>query len=80
MRRRHFVHSALTLGMAGAAPGLWAQRSYPNKPITLVVPFAAGGGGDIVARLIAKGLSERAGNSVIVDNPVRAATLASLTF
>lgn len=68
MHRRKVLHSALTFGMAGAAPNLWAQRAYPNKAITLVVPFAAGGGGDIVARVIAKGLSERTGNPIIVDN------------
>ena len=68
MHRRSFVQSALTLGLAAAMPALRAQRTYPNKPITFVVPFAAGGGGDVVARMLAKGLSERINNPVIVDN------------
>ena len=68
MHRRSFVQSALTVGLAAAVPALRAQRTYPNKPITFVVPFAAGGGGDVVARMLAKGLSERINNPVIVDN------------
>ena len=72
MRRRVFVQSALfSIGAAAAVPG-WAQTKYPNKPITFVVPFAAGGGGDVVARLLAKGLSERINNPIVVDNRVGA--------
>lgn len=41
---------------------------YPNRPIRLIVPFAAGGGADIVARVIGAGLSERLGQQVVIDN------------
>lgn len=50
-----------------AAPVL-AQDAYPNKPIRLLLGFAPGGGSDMVARLIAKPLGERLGQSVVVDN------------
>jgi tripartite-type tricarboxylate transporter receptor subunit TctC len=68
MRRRFFLQSAAAL-WAGAAAPLWAQQQkYPGKPIRFVVPFAAGGGGDVVARMLAQRLSERIGNPVIVEN------------
>jgi tripartite-type tricarboxylate transporter receptor subunit TctC len=69
-RTRRWVHvgavAAWLLAMCGAAP-LTAQV-YPNQTIKIVVPFVAGGGVDVVARLIAPRLSEALGQSVIVEN------------
>lgn len=45
-----------------------ASTSWPERPVTVVVPFAAGGATDIVARLLGQKLSERWGQSVIVEN------------
>ena len=52
-------------------PGL-AQPSYPNRPITLVVPFAAGGSTDVVARLVAQKMSDILGQQMVVENVVGA--------
>jgi len=57
--------AALALG-AGAAPVL-AQK-YPDKPVRLLVPFAPGGGTDVLARFISVKLSENLGVSVVIDN------------
>lgn len=68
MRRRVFIESGLALAAAAAAPAAFAQQKYPSKPIKFVVPFAAGGGGDVVARMLAQRLQERINNPIVVEN------------
>jgi tripartite-type tricarboxylate transporter receptor subunit TctC len=50
------------------APGACCAQSYPNKPVKLIVPFAAGGPIDVMGRLIAQRLSSDLGQQVVVDN------------
>ena len=68
MQRREFVRSTLLLGVMASAGRLAAQQKYPAKPIKFVVPFAAGGGGDVVARMLAQRLTERINTPVVVEN------------
>lgn len=64
--RRLFCSAALAAAFRpGAAP---AQPVFPSRPIRLLVPYAAGGGTDAVARLVAQGMGERLGHTVVVEN------------
>lgn len=67
--RRTVVAAALAAAAIGAVPATaFAQTAYPNKVITIIVPFSAGGTTDILARVIAQGLTAELGQSVVVDN------------
>lgn len=65
---RHDIQLLPALLAALAVMGAAAQEPYPAKPVRLIVPFAPGGGTDIVARVIAQKLTESFGKQVIVDN------------
>jgi tripartite-type tricarboxylate transporter receptor subunit TctC len=69
MHRRRFIASALALG-AGLGARTARAAGYPEsgRTIRLVVPFAAGGGVDVLARLYAEALKEKHGLTVIVEN------------
>ena len=55
-----------------------AQDAYPSKPITLVVPFGAGGALDLIARVLADGLRSELGQTIIVDNKPGASGLLAM--
>jgi tripartite-type tricarboxylate transporter receptor subunit TctC len=72
MRRRNFLQVGLAAGVGLPSLAALADSGFPDRPITFVVPFAAGGGGDVVARLLGKELGERLKVPVLVENRVGA--------
>ena len=70
-KRRLVVTLAAMAGLALAAPAQ-AQGSYPNKPIRMIVPLAAGSAVDVAARLLAQKMAENMGQSIVVENIVGA--------
>jgi tripartite-type tricarboxylate transporter receptor subunit TctC len=57
-----------------------AQAAFPAKPMTLVVPFPAGGPSDVFGRLLAQGMAARIGQSVLVENKSGAAGVTGVDF
>ncbi|WMD20569.1 tripartite tricarboxylate transporter substrate binding protein [Achromobacter seleniivolatilans] len=70
---------ACALGLAMTAPAL-SQAAWPEKPITLIVPWAAGGSTDILARVLSEGLTQSLGQPVIVENRSGASGNIGTTF
>jgi tripartite-type tricarboxylate transporter receptor subunit TctC len=70
--KRSFLHRLVLLGSTVPAASLagpsLAQGTYPERPITLVVPFPAGGSTDLVARVVAERMGKELGQSIIVEN------------
>src|SRR3954470_16644489 len=50
------------------APAVWAQQPFPNRPVTVIVPFAAGGPTDVISRIVAEGMAKDLGQAVVVEN------------
>lgn len=63
--RNMLLGAALAMGIAGASR---ASENWPTRPVTLVVPFGAGGITDVTARAVAKMLQQELGQPVVVDN------------
>jgi tripartite-type tricarboxylate transporter receptor subunit TctC len=71
--RRKFLHLAASAAAVSTASRLARADTYPSRPITMIVPFAAGGGTDVLARILAEGLNAPLGQTVIVENVAGAA-------
>jgi tripartite-type tricarboxylate transporter receptor subunit TctC len=71
MRRRDLIK--VTAGLAMAWPFVAHAQTYPSRPVTMVVPFSAGGSFDVLGRLLTGRMSEVLGQQVIVDNTTGAA-------
>jgi len=69
LKRRALALSVSLAGLAALAPlGAAAQSGYPNKPIRVIVPFAAGSTTDIIARAITDKMSQSMGQQLVVEN------------
>lgn len=62
------IKSILAVALLGLVGAAQAQDAYPSKPITMLIPFAAGGPTDTVGRLLAQSMSKDLGQQVIVEN------------
>jgi len=68
MQRKQFIRYAVATAVAALAGSAGAQGGWPNKPITMIIPFPPGGTLDVVGRLLAQKLGAQLGQTVIVDN------------
>jgi tripartite-type tricarboxylate transporter receptor subunit TctC len=62
--------TVIAAAVLGLATGASAQEAYPQRPITMIVPFAAGGPTDVIARIVGDHMSRTLGQQVVVENVV----------
>lgn len=68
MNRRLFACATVIAPVLVSAVAPALAQNYPTKPVTVIVPFAAGGGSDNIARLVVAKLGERSGKTFVIDN------------
>lgn len=67
-QRRRFLALAASAIVSSSLPALAGAQSYPTRPITMVVPFGAGGPTDVIGRILAEGMRKSLGQPVIVED------------
>ncbi len=70
--RRKFLHLIAGAGALPAVSGIAVAQAYPARPITLIVPFNAGGPADLVARVVGEHMSRTLGQQIVIENVVGA--------
>src|SRR5260221_7743589 len=66
MRINSLCLTLLLAALLGTTPA--ASQTWPSRPVTIIVPYAAGGSVDVVARVVANKLGERLGQTVVIEN------------
>src|SRR5690348_3050757 len=80
LRRRRFQHLAAGLVALPIAGGRAGAQAWPSRPVRWIVGYAPGGGNDIVARLMGQWLSDRLGQTFVIENKPGAATNIAAEF
>ncbi len=75
LNRRDFLATAASVAAAGSVSPAFAQAGYPDRPIRIIVGYAAGGGVDIIARLLGEPIKAALGQTVIVENRTGASAM-----
>jgi tripartite-type tricarboxylate transporter receptor subunit TctC len=75
LRRRQFLHVAIGAAALPVLPPMARAQDYPNRQITLIAPWPAGGAIDALCRAMAPGLAERLGKPIVVENRPGAASV-----
>ena len=76
--RRQFLHLAAGAAAFPAISRIARAQTYPARPITVVVSFAAGGAADVIARIVAERMRVSLGRPIIVENVTGGAMAASV--
>src|SRR5262245_18527430 len=66
--RRKFLHLAAGAAALPVASRIARAQAYPTRPLTLIIPFAAGGGADVVLRIMAERMRTLLGQTIIIEN------------